>query len=91
MLITLRKVLNYKKHFFKPLQWKIIPSGGLQWSQNLTTNFRDSTMFQIQDIFENGKPNIVLKTVKSFDLKRTPVVILILKKFKIGNCCPRHV
>ena len=36
--------MNYKKLFFKPLQWKRIPSGGLQWSQNLTTNFRDSPL-----------------------------------------------
>ena len=25
--------------------------------------------FQIQDMFENGKPNIVLKTVKIFNIK----------------------
>ena len=31
-------------------------------------------------MFENGKPNIVLKTVKSFNIKRTPIIILILKK-----------
>ena len=37
-------------------------------------------MVQIQDIFKNGKPNIVLKTVKSFNIKRTPIIILILKK-----------
>ena len=33
---------NCKKHFFKPLQWKWIPSSALQWSQILITNFRDS-------------------------------------------------
>ncbi len=37
-----KPILNYKKHLFKPLQWKRIPSSGVQWSQNLTTNFRDS-------------------------------------------------
>ena len=39
--------MNCKKHFFKPLQWKWIPSGGLQWSQNLTVNFRDSSIWHI--------------------------------------------
>ena len=34
----------------------------------------NATMFQIQDIFENGKPNIV-----SF-----PFIILILKSLKLG-------
>ena len=51
----------------------------------------NATMFQIQDMFENGKPVIVLKTAKRFNIKRTPLIIFILKKFKIGNCCPRHV
>ena len=37
-------------------------------------------MFNIQDMFENGKPDIVLKMVKRFNIKRTPIVILILKK-----------
>ena len=32
---------------------------------------------QIQDIFENGKPDIVLKTVMGFDIKRTPFLTLI--------------
>ena len=32
-----------------------------------------------QDMFENGKPNIVLKTVKSFTT-RTTIIILILNK-----------
>ena len=36
-----------------------------------------ATMFQIQYMFENGEPDIVLKTVKGFDLKRTPFIILI--------------
>ena len=34
-------------------------------------------MIQIQDMFENGKPDIVLKTVKGFHIKRTPFMILI--------------
>jgi len=35
----------------------------------------NAAMVQIQD-FENGKPNIIL---------------IFKQKFKIGNCCPRHV
>ena len=37
----------------------------------------NAKMFQIQDMFENGKPDIFLKTVKRFDIKRTPIIILI--------------
>jgi len=44
MEITLRKVLNYKKAFFQtpPVKMNSLRRGGLHWSQNLTTNFRDS-------------------------------------------------
>ena len=35
--------------------------------------------FQIQDMFENGKPDIVLKTAKRFNIKRSPIIMLILK------------
>ena len=48
-------------------------------------------MFQIQDMFENGKPNIVLKTVKEFNIKRTPIIIFIKEKLKIGNGCICYV
>ena len=42
-------------------------------------------MFQIQDMFENGKPKIVLKMVKSLNIKITPTIILILKNsLKLG-------
>ena len=34
-------------------------------------------MIQIQDMLENGKPVIVLKTVKGFNTKRTSFIILI--------------
>ena len=34
-------------------------------------------MFQIQDMFENVKPNIVLKTVKRFNINNLPIIILI--------------
>ena len=39
----------------------------------------NATMFQTQVMFENGKPKIVLKTVKSLNIKITPTIILILK------------
>ena len=29
----------------------------------------NATMIQIQDMFQNGKPDIVLKTVKGFKIK----------------------
>ena len=34
-------------------------------------------MIQIHNTFENGKPDIVLKTVKGFNIKRTPFKIFI--------------
>ena len=37
----------------------------------------NETVFQIQDMSENGKPDIVLKTVKAFNIKRSPFIILI--------------
>ena len=56
----------------------------MDYTQTRESGFRleNATKFQIQDKFENGKPDIVLKTVKRFNLKR---------KFKIGNYRPRHV
>ena len=42
-------------------------------------------MFQIQEVFENWKPDIVLKTVKGFYIKRNPFLILIPdNSFKLG-------
>ena len=42
-------------------------------------------MIQIQDMLENGKPVIVLKTVKGFNTKRTSFIILIPENsFKFG-------
>ena len=32
----------------------------------------NATKFHIQDMFENGKPDIILKMVKRFDIKITP-------------------
>ena len=41
-------------------------------------------MFKIPDMFENGKPDIVLKTVKRFNIKRTLIIILnLLKSLKL--------
>ena len=43
----------------------------------------NETMFQIQDMLENDKH--VLKTVKGFNIKITPFIILILENsFKLG-------
>ena len=42
-------------------------------------------MIPIQDMFENGKPGIVLKTVKGLNIKRTPEILLLSKNsFKLG-------
>ena len=65
----------------------------MDYTQTRESGFRleNATKFQIQDKFENGKPDIVLKTVKRFNIRTTHITILILKKFENGNCCPRHV
>ena len=36
-----------------------------------------NNMIQNQGMLENGKPDIVLKTVKGFNIKKTPFIILI--------------
>ena len=41
-------------------------------------------MVQIQDIFKNGKPNIVLKTVKSFITKELLLYFYFNKSLKLG-------
>ena len=42
-------------------------------------------MIQIQEMFENGKSDNVLKAVKSFNINITPFIILISKKsLKLG-------
>jgi len=42
-------------------------------------------MIKIQDMFENWKPNIVLKTVKGFNIKRTTFMILFSENsFNLG-------
>ena len=50
----------------------------MNYTQKRESGFRleNATMIQIQDMFENGKPDIVLKMV-NFDFR---------KEFKIGNC-----
>ena len=46
----------------------------------------NAIMVQIQDMFENVKPDIVLKTAKGFNIKRTPFIILIPENsFKLGT------
>ena len=64
---------------------------GLYSKREVGFCLENATMFPIQDMFENGIPDIVLKTVKRFNIRRTPIIILILKEFENGNCCPRHV
>ena len=39
-------------------------------------------MIQIQDMFENGKPNIVLKTVEGFNT--TFIILIPENSFKLG-------
>ena len=41
-----------------------------------------ATMIQIQDMFENGKPNIVLKTVEGFNT--TFIILIPENSFKLG-------
>ena len=50
---------------------------GLYSKTGKCVSLENATMIQIQDIFENGKPDIVLKTVMGFDIKRTPFLTLI--------------
>ena len=48
-------------------------------------SLENAKMFKIQDMFENGKPDIVLKMVKGFNIERTPFIILIPENsFKLG-------
>ena len=59
----------------------------MDYTQKRDSGFclENATIFQIQDIFENGKPKIVLKMVKSLNIKITPTIILILKNsLKLG-------
>ena len=43
-------------------------------------------------MFKNGKPDIVLKTVKGFNIKKSFNSLYFRKKVrKIRNCCTRHV
>ena len=54
--------------------------------KNMKVGFclENATMFQIQDMFGNGKPDIVLKTVKRFNIIRSLIIILIFKSLKLG-------
>ena len=54
----------------------------LKWESGFC--LENATMIQIQDMFENEKPDIVLKTVKGFN-KKTPFIILIPENsFELG-------
>jgi len=50
----------------------------VDYSQKRESGFclENATMFQTQDMFENEKPDIVLRC----NIKKTPIIILILKK-----------
>ena len=59
----------------------------MDYTQKQESGFclENATMIQLQDMFENGKSDIVLKTVKSFNINRTPFIILIPKNIlKLG-------
>ena len=59
----------------------------MDYTQKRESGFclENAPMFQIQDMLENGKPNIVLKTVKRFNIKRTRIIIFISEKsLKLG-------
>jgi len=63
----------------------------MDYTQKRESGFclENATMFQM---FENGKPDIVLKTIKSFNIKRKPYYNFDLKKkLKLGNGWPGHV
>ncbi len=44
----------------------------------------NATMIQIRDMFQNGKPDIVLKTVNRFNVKRTPISFDLKSSLKWG-------
>ena len=52
----------------------------------------NATMIQTMNKFENGKPDTALKTVKGFNIERTPFIILIsenslnLKLLSLSSC-----
>ena len=48
----------------------------LNWKTGKSILSRKATMIPIHDMFENGKADIVLKTVNGFSIKRTTFIIL---------------
>jgi len=48
----------------------------LNWKTGKWILSRKATMIPIHDMFENGKADIVLKTVNGFSIKRTTFIIL---------------
>ena len=57
--------------------WKWVLFWILDYTRKRESGFciENATMFQIQDMFENGKPDIFLKTVKRINIKITPIII----------------
>ena len=59
----------------------------MDYTQKRESGFchENATMILLLDMFENGKPNIVLKSVNGFNIKRTHFIILIPENsFKLG-------
>ena len=63
VLLSVIYFVNYANEICFEL-WIILKNGKVGLPRK-----RDN-MIQIQDMFENGKPDIVLKTVKGFNLKK---------------------
>ena len=56
----------------------------MDYTQKRESGFchENATRIQIQDMFENGKPNIVLKTVEGFNT--TFIILIPENSFKLG-------
>ena len=68
----------------KVMKVSFVLNDGLYSNRESGGFLENTTMIQIQEMFENGKPDIVLKTFKSFNIKTNPFIILISEKsFKL--------
>ena len=68
----------------KVMKVSFVLNDGLYSNRESGGFLENATMIQIQEMFENGKPDIVLKTFKSFNIKTNPFIILISEKsFKL--------
>ena len=65
----IHKIIFIFKNLFCKL-WKWVLLLIADYTQKRESGFclENATMIQIQDMFENGKPDIVLKTVKGFHI-----------------------